>query len=56
MGYSPWGRKRVGHDFVTKQKQLTGNGYLGVMKIFKWDCDAVCITWTLLRKPLNCIF
>ena len=20
-GYSPWGRKRVGHDLVTKQKQ-----------------------------------
>ena len=23
MGYSPWGRKRVGHDLVTKQQQLT---------------------------------
>ena len=20
-GYSPWGRKRVGHDLVTKQQQ-----------------------------------
>ena len=23
-GYSPWGHKRVGHDFVTKQQQ-SGN-------------------------------
>jgi len=22
MGYSPWGRKRIGHDLVTKQQQI----------------------------------
>ena len=25
VGYSPWGRKRVGHDRVTKQQQPTEN-------------------------------
>ena len=24
VGYSPWGRKRVRHDLVTKQQQLYG--------------------------------
>ena len=23
MGYSPWGCKRVGHDLVAKQQQIT---------------------------------
>ena len=26
MGYSPWGRKRVGHDLETKQQQMKPSG------------------------------
>ena len=31
MGYSPWGRKRVGHDLVTKQQE---EGYMS--KFHPW--------------------
>ena len=26
VGYSPWGRKRVGHDLGTKQQQMKPSG------------------------------
>ena len=44
MGYSPWGRKRVGHDLETKQQQITtgntGTYYMhGTIKValYSWS-------------------
>ena len=46
VGYSPWGRKRAGHDLATKQQQgLFGEGGGGglVAKL----CPTLATPWTV---------
>ena len=44
VGYSPWGRKRVGHDLLTKQQQYIA-----------YSCLSICLyNLNILKAPIVC--
>ena len=58
MGYSPWGRKRVGHDLAAKQQQTpeTWEHYVcwpGFPVTSSATCRAEVLMRTLTRRPLH---
>ena len=57
MGYSPWARNGVGHDFVTKQQQSKTNIWKGNPK---WSVSAklnlAALTPRFLNESLIVIF
>ena len=48
VGYSPWGHKRVGHDWVTKQQYVT---YM-VPESVKWKWKSFSRVWLLVTHGL----
>ena len=49
-GYSPWGRKRVGHPLVTEQQQ-GGRGSRGAVLIWGWSGYGEKVTWSRKWQP-----
>jgi len=47
-GYSPWGRKRAGHDLATKQQGLFREGGGGLVAKL---CPTLATPWTVACQP-----
>ena len=48
-GYSPWGRKRVGHDLVTKWHNVNYLGILVCRNIIRWIWNTLSVLYLLLK-------